>query len=203
MATYRELVEKYKKRQRDTLVDTITGALSYADNVVCDLGLMEETGLLAETLEAASGVLPFAVIAVTEGCRVVLGRKKGKNALRDGAFRAVKTGAAMGAGALAAAAAGTAVAAIPAVVLTRIAVDRYKSRALTQARLSRRTQRMRELKEDIRSRQIVLGENVFPCSDEEVEALLKEDRPVSLEGTPSAITLDERIPEPAAWEDAD
>lgn len=190
MATYRELVEKYRKRQRDTLVDTITGALSYADNVVCDLGLLEDTGILSEALETATGVLPFAVIAITEGYRVVIGKKKGKNALKDGAFRAVKTGAAMGAGAVAAAAAGTVLAAIPAVVLTRIAVDRYKSRALTQARLNRRTERMRELKEDIRSRQIVLGEDIIPCSDEEVAELLKEDKPLSLEAVSESIALD-------------
>lgn len=192
MATYRELVEKYKKRQRDTLVDTITSALSYADNVVCDLGLIEDAGILSETLEAATGVFPFAIIAITEGYRVVIGKKKGKNALKDGAFRAVKTGAAMGAGAVAAAAAGTALAAIPAVVLTRVAVDRYKSRALTQARLARRTERMKELKESIKGRQLVLGEDIIPCSDEEVAQLLAHDRPLSLEGETGSIVLDER-----------
>ncbi|MCR4886642.1 MAG: hypothetical protein K5919_06985, partial [Clostridiales bacterium] len=94
MAAYQELVDRYAKRRKENLVDTLTAGLSYADNVAVDLGLMEESGVL-DTLTAAA---PFAVIAVTEQMRVILGRKTGRAGFSDAVQRMLKTGAAMGVG---------------------------------------------------------------------------------------------------------
>ena len=98
MKTYQEMVQEYKRRQRNTVVDTIAAGLTYMDEIALDTGLLEETGLLTELTETACGALPFAIIAVTEGSKVVLGKKTGKSGVKDGAFRMAKTGAAMGIG---------------------------------------------------------------------------------------------------------
>ena len=102
MPDFQTLVQKYERRRRDTVVDAVTTGLAYADNVAVDLGLMEDSGVL----DAVTVAAPFAVIAVTEQLQVILGRKTGKAGLSDGVQRMLKTGAAMGVGALAAAAAG-------------------------------------------------------------------------------------------------
>lgn len=143
MPTYQELVEKYQKRRRDTLMDSVTAGLSYADNVAVDLGLMDDSG----ALEAASVAAPFALIAVTESMQVILGHKTGKAALGDSVQRMLKTGAAMGVGALAAVATGGAAAAIPAAMGTRVLLKHYQSSALLNLRLQNRISRMRALRE--------------------------------------------------------
>ena len=79
MPRYEELVKKYTKRRKENLIDTVTAGLSYADNLAVDLGLMEDSGVI-DTLTAA---MPFAVIAVTEQMRVILGRKTGKAGFSD------------------------------------------------------------------------------------------------------------------------
>ena len=99
MPSFKEMVEKYKKRRHDTVVDAVTTGLSLADNVTVDLGLLEDTGVATEIAETVSNVLPFAVIAVTEQCKVLLGKKTGAAGAGDAAYRMVKTGAAMGVGA--------------------------------------------------------------------------------------------------------
>jgi len=142
MPTYEELVAKYAKRRKENLVDTLTAGLSYADNVAVDLGLMEESGVL-DTLTAAA---PFAVIAVTEQMRVILGRKTGKAGFSDAVQRMLKTGAAMGVGALAAAAAGP-VAAVPAAMGTRALLSKYRSKSLLKLRVQERTGRLRALRD--------------------------------------------------------
>ena len=145
MPSFNELVNKYKKRRHDTVMDAVTTGLSLADNVSVDLGLLEDTGIVTETLETVSGVLPFAVIAVTEQCKVLLGRKTGVAGASDAAYRMVKTGAAMGVGAAVTAAGAGAVAALPAAVSVRVLMDHYRSRALTGHRVSLRTQRLRAI----------------------------------------------------------
>jgi len=145
MADYRELVEKYKKRRRTDVVDAVTTGLSLADNVAVDLGLLEDTGLASELTEAVSGVLPFAVIALTEQCNVLLGKKTAVAGASDTAYRFIKTGAAMGAGAAAMAAGAGAAAALPVAVATRLILDRYRSRNLTGYRVSQRSQRLKAL----------------------------------------------------------
>ena len=145
MASYDELIRKYRKRRRDTLVDTVTTGLSYADNVAVEIGALEDSGVLTDALETASAVLPFAVIAVTEQMKVILGKKDGRTGFSDAVFRMAKTGAALTVGTVAAAAGGLA-AAVPAAVGTRALIDRYKSRALTAVRVSMRTERLRSLR---------------------------------------------------------
>lgn len=150
MPAYQELVEKYKKRRRTDVVDAVTAGLSLADNVAVDLGVLEDTGLASEMAETVAGVLPFAVIAVTEQCNVLLGKKTATAGASDATYRMIKTGAAMGAGAAAVAAGASAMAALPVAVATRLILDRYRSRALTGYRVSQRSQRLKAL---IRQRQ--------------------------------------------------
>ncbi len=144
MKTYAEMVQEYRKRQRDTVVDTIAAGLTYMDEIAVDSGLLEETGLMTELSGAVCGALPFAMIAATEGTKVLLGRKPGANGLKDGAYRMAKTGAAMGVGGAVAAAAGF-WAAIPVTMGVRALFDRYRSRALTGLRVQGRISRLKEL----------------------------------------------------------
>ena len=145
MPSFKEMVEKYKKRRHDTVVDAVTTGLSLADNVTVDLGLLEDTGVATEIAETVSNVLPFAVIAVTEQCKVLLGKKTGAAGAGDAAYRMVKTGAAMGVGAAVTAAGAGAVVAPPAAVSARVIMDRYRGYALMGHRVSLRTQRLKAL----------------------------------------------------------
>ena len=142
MPAYQELVKKYTKRRKDTLVDSVTAGLSYADNVAVQLGLMEDSALI-DTVSVAA---PFAIIAVTEQMKVILGKKTGKAGFGDAVQRMLKTGAAMTVGALASAVAGPA-AAIPAAVGTRTLLNRYKSKSMLNLRVQERTGRLRALRE--------------------------------------------------------
>ncbi len=141
MAEFSALVEKYKHRKKDTLIDSVSAGLSYADNVAVSLGLIEDSGVM----DAVSVAAPFAVIAVTEEMQVILGKKTGKAGFSDAVQRMVKTGAAMGVGAIAALAAGP-VAAVPAAVGTRVLIKNYRSKALLSLRLKDRTARLRALR---------------------------------------------------------
>ena len=145
MPSFKEMVEKYKKRRHDTVVDAVTTGLSLADNVTVDLGLLEDTGVATEIAETVSNVLPFAVIAVTEQCKVLLGKKTGAAGAGDAAYRMVKTGAAMGVGAAVTAAGAGAVVALPAAVSARVIMDRYRGYALMGHRVSLRTPRLKAL----------------------------------------------------------
>ena len=145
MPSFKEMVEKYKKRRHDTVVDAVTTGLSLANNVTVDLGLLEDTGVATEIAETVSNVLPFAVIAVTEQCKVLLGKKTGAAGAGDAAYRMVKTGAAMGVGAAVTAAGAGAVVALPAAVSARVIMDRYRGHALMGHRVSLRTQRLKAL----------------------------------------------------------
>ena len=40
MKTYQELVQEYRKRQHDTMVDALSTCLSYVDNVAVETGLL-------------------------------------------------------------------------------------------------------------------------------------------------------------------
>ena len=151
---YRELVKKYKKRQHDTLVDTLTTGLTYADEMAVDLGLMEDTGLLGEVTEMVSTALPFAVIAVTEQAKVIMGKKSQKQAMQNTVYRMAKTGAAMGVGALAGAVGGLP-AAIPAALGVRALLDQHKSKALLGNRVAGRVRRLNELTAKRRAKKLL------------------------------------------------
>ena len=150
MKTYEEIVKEYRKRQRDTVVDTLAAGLTYMDEIAVDTGLLEETGLLTDLMENVAGVLPFALITVSEGSKILLKKKPGKTGVKDGAFRMVKTGAAMGVGAAVAGAAGF-WAAIPVTMGVRALFDRYRSKALTGMRVQSRIHRLQELNRFIRN----------------------------------------------------
>ena len=150
MKTYEEMVKEYRKRQRDTVVDTLATGLTYMDEIAVDTGLLEETGLLSELTESVSGLLPFVIISASEGSKVLLGRKPGMTGLKDGAYRMVKTGAAMGVGAAVAGVTGF-WAAIPVTMGVRALFDRYRSKALTGMRVQGRINRLKELNRFIRN----------------------------------------------------
>ena len=75
MKKYEELVREYRKRQHDTVVDTIATGLTYVDEIAVDTGLLEETGILTELTQSVSGLLPFVIISATEGTKVLLKKK--------------------------------------------------------------------------------------------------------------------------------
>lgn len=161
MKTYQEIVQEYKKRQRDTVVDTIAAGLTYVDELAIDSGLLEETGLLAELSGSVSGALPFVLIAATEGTKVLLGRKPGVTGVKDGAYRMVKTGAAMGLGSAVASMAGF-WAAVPVTMGVRALFDRYRSKALTGLRVQARIDRLKELNALLRKTEDAPDEDAPP-----------------------------------------
>lgn len=152
MKTYQEMLENYRKRQRSTVVDTIATGLTYMDEIAVDSGLLEETGLLSELTGSVCGALPFAIIAVQEGSKVILGLKPAANGVQDSAYRMVKTGAALGVGTAVAAGAGF-WAAIPVTMGVRALFDRYRSKALTGMRVQGRITRLQELNAQLRQAQ--------------------------------------------------
>lgn len=152
MKTYQDMLASYRKRQRNTVIDAIATGLTYMDEIVVDSGLLEETGLLAELTESVCGALPFAIIAVQEGSKVILGLKPAANGVQDGAFRMAKTGAALGVGGAVAAGAGF-WAAIPVTMGVRALFDWYRSKALTGARVQGRISRLHELNAQLRQAQ--------------------------------------------------
>ena len=149
MKTYQEMVREYKMRQHDTVVDAIATGLTYMDEVAVETGLLEETGLMAELTGSVCTALPFVMIAATEGTKVLLGRKPTATGMKDGAYRMVKTGAALGVGGAVASAAGF-WAAIPVTMGVRAMFDRYRSRALTGMRVQGRIARLKELNASLR-----------------------------------------------------
>ena len=60
MKTYEELVKEYRKRQHDTVVDTIAAGLTYVDEIAVDTGILEETGILTELTQSVTGILPLS-----------------------------------------------------------------------------------------------------------------------------------------------
>ncbi|MBQ4073798.1 MAG: hypothetical protein IJD39_01145 [Clostridia bacterium] len=142
MPTYGELVQKYQKRQKAHIADSVAAGLSYADNLAVDLGLMEESGLM----DAVSGALPFVCIAVTEQMKVILGKKTQKAGISDGVQRMLKTGAAMSVGAIASVLGGPA-AAVPAAAGARLLINHYRSKAMLNLRIQERTQRLQALRQ--------------------------------------------------------
>lgn len=169
MTSYQELLQRYQKRRHDTLVDTLSAGLTFVDELAVETGLLDEAGLWAELTDSVTGVLPFVIIAATEGSKVILGRKPTGTGMKDGAFRMVKTGAAMGVGAAAATAAGAWVA-IPTTMCVRALFDRYKSKALTSHRVQGRIDRLRALNAHIRGEDIACEAAVTEVQLETVTA---------------------------------
>ena len=161
MKSYQEMLDNYRKRQRNTVVDALATGLTYMDEIAVDTGLLAETGLMEELTGTVCGALPFAIIAVQEGSKVVLGLKPAANGVQDGAFRMAKTGAALGVGTAVAAGAGF-WAAIPVTMGVRALFDRYRSKALTGMRVQGRISRLQELNAQLRQLEIQDGPVTLP-----------------------------------------
>lgn len=153
---YHSMLELYRKRNRSALTDGITTALSHMDEVSVSLGLLEDSGLLAETLGTLSMGMPFAVIALTEQGSVVLGRKTQRAALQDASFRALKTGAGMAAGAAVMASGLGALPAIPIAVGVRLMLEKHRSGMMTACRVKQRIKRLAALNEARQERDLAL-----------------------------------------------
>lgn len=166
MAEFDALVKKYKDRKKDTLIDSVSTGLSYADNIAVDLGLIEDAGVLDVITTAA----PFAVIAVTEEMQVIMGRKTGKAGLSDGLQRMFKTGTAMGVGAVASALAGP-VAAVPAAVGTRVLMKKYQAKSLLTLRVQDRLERLKSLRQRQQEKITLIDEDPRPILPGGVEYL--------------------------------
>ena len=136
-----------------------------------DLGVLEDTGLAAEVTEVVSSALPFAVIAITEQAKVIMGKKTQKEAAQKTVFRMAKTGAALGIGAVAGAFGGIA-AAIPAALGMRALMDGYKSKAMLGSRSAGRTRRLSAIREKIQNRNLMRVE--AEITDAETEAIPEE-----------------------------
>ena len=146
MTDFHELVQHYKLKQKSAIVDTIAAGLSLADEVSVDLGLLEDSGILGDALNMISVGLPLSIIALTEGGKVLLGKKTQTAGFYDAAYRMIRTGAAMGAGAVAAGLGAGALPAIPIAMGVRMALDQYRSKALTGRRVQQRIQRLQALR---------------------------------------------------------
>ncbi|MBQ8654310.1 MAG: hypothetical protein IJ507_05165 [Clostridia bacterium] len=164
MKTYAEIVAEYRRRRYDTVVDALATGLTYVDEIAVDTGLLEEVGLMSELTESVCGALPFAIIAVDEGAKVILGRKPAKTGAADGAYRMVKTGAALGVGGAVASMAGF-WAALPVTMGVRALFDRYRSKALTGLRVQERINRLKELNDFLRREDAVDTAPVASCGD--------------------------------------
>lgn len=169
MKSYEQMVADYRKRRKDTMTDTLAAGLACVDNLAAEAGLMENAGEMAGIAEGICNTAPFVVIAATEGAKVLTRRKPVKTGLKDGVFRMVKSGAAMGVGA-AVAAATTAWAALPAAMGTRIWLDKYKSKMLTGMRVQSRTLRLKEL-----------GAHIHREPEEETLPVINREGAVSVE----------------------
>ena len=88
---------------------------------------MEEIwdGPVEELLENVLPFLPFVLITTIEGSKVIIGRQPFERALTKATSRGVKTGAALGIGALLAFA-NAGMLSLPATVLTRLGIDRVQ-----------------------------------------------------------------------------
>ena len=103
---------------------------------------MEEVwdGPVEQFVERVLPGLPFVIIATSEGAKVLMGRQTFQTALRQGVQRSVRSGAAMGVGALMATA-GAGMFSLPAVFATRLGIDRYQIHSQLAKKIERdRTQ---------------------------------------------------------------
>jgi hypothetical protein len=112
-------------------------------------GMLEPMEALAASplADLAGDVLPFLpvlVLAVSEGRFVITGRKSLRDAVADGADRAVKTGAAMAVGSAVMWLDGGLLS-VPAAILTRAGIDRYQLMRRVVRRLDAEERSVREL----------------------------------------------------------
>lgn len=149
MRTYREILDGYRRRRHETVVDGLTVGLSFTDELMTAAGLLGESELLSAAAGVLCGAAPFAVIALHEGRKVCLGLKPTVSGMQDCVRRMVKTGAAMCLGSVVTAGAGP-LAALQVTVGARVLLDWHKSRLLTDLRVQRRINRLQVLNRQLR-----------------------------------------------------
>ena len=131
-------------RRKDGSIDALTAGISFVDNALIDIGVLDSTDIATDALDIVSAALPLATIALTEGTRVLTGKRRAP--LQTGCCLShCSYGLAMGAGAIVAGTGG-ALPAIPISIGVRVAMDRYRSRAMTNLR-AQRIARLRSLRE--------------------------------------------------------
>ncbi len=145
MEQWEALVVRYRRDQRTALVDSVAAGLSFADEAASGLGLIESAGLAGRLLASASVGLPFVLVVLSEGGRMLRRKKTATAGLQDMAGRALRMGAAMGAGAAAASLAGGFLPAIPVAMGVRSLLDSVRSGALAGRRVQMRILRLRAL----------------------------------------------------------
>ena len=101
-------------------------------------------GPIEELFETVLPGLPFALIAVGEGRQVLMGRKTFDIAMKEGLSRAVKSGVAIGVGALVVFLDGGLLS-LPASFLTRLGIDRYQIMGRSILLLDRRIESLHSL----------------------------------------------------------
>ena len=99
---------------------------------------------LEDLLETVAPGLPFVLIGLGEGIKVMMGKQAFQEAAHRSLDRATKTGAAMAVGRLAMLV-GAGVISLPAAFLTRIGIDRYRIHAGLSRQLSANTESIRAL----------------------------------------------------------
>ena len=113
------------------LTDAVSGLIDSGmsnddlhDAVSAPLENLGDHGLLG-LLDDVAPFIPFVIIITTEGRRVMMGKKTFETALEHVFERAMKTGAAMAVGAIVIWLDGGFLS-IPASILTRLSIDRYR-----------------------------------------------------------------------------
>ena len=108
------------------------------DKVAAPMEPLLDTGF-EDFFEAVVPGLPFVLIGLTEGTKVLIGRQSFELAVQRSVERSTKTGAAMAVGGLMALV-GAGVISLPAAFATRIGIDRYRIQAGLSKRLSADTE---------------------------------------------------------------
>lgn len=144
---FQEMVDRYQKRQKSSaLIDSVFSGLSFADEAGAQMGFPMEKALSVSVNLISLG-LPFALIALTEQTRVWRGRKTQTAAFSDMRRRGLKTGASMGAGALATLCGAGAALAIPVSMAARILSEKAEKQFIRRGRIRERSQRLRAMRQ--------------------------------------------------------
>lgn len=144
MTSFKDMLLKYTKKDKSTLTDTVTVGLSFADEASEDLGLLDKCSALGETLGTVTAVLPFASVVAQESVKVALKKKTFAAGRQDAAYRLVRNGLSVGAGAVVCSL-GAGVAAIPASCGVRIASDKIRTRFMASTRIEKRIARVKSI----------------------------------------------------------
>jgi hypothetical protein len=153
----KEAIEKYPDIQimstdeilhsSDSIVDQILASGNNNEEITSQLSeaVANMDTPLEELMDIFLPGLPFIVITLDEGRKVLMGRKSFELALADGLERGIKTGVSLGAGALVAWLDGGLLS-IPTTILTRLGIDRFQLMGNLHKQLTDRTNVIIDLK---------------------------------------------------------